>query len=361
LEGIAEVCHRRGKPLIVDEAWGAHLPFHPDLPTWAMDASADVCVVSVHKMGGGFEQGSVFHHQGDLVEWPHLAACADLLMTTSPSVPIYAALDGWRHQMVDEGQALLQSALQLSHDVRGRIDALPGLRVLDSELRGHEASHDLDRLQILIDVSELGITGYQAADWMRDTRHLDVGMADHRRTLATLSIADDVDTADRLITALTALTSAAAEMEDPPQVAVPSPTEIQLDTVGAPPCVLRSRLPAHRSRRGGLHRRRTAHPLPAGHSRGGARRAAQRCGHRLSPQRAGGRNGDPGCHRPQPGHIPLHRRSRLMASYAVMPTLSRQPSSVRFSAAAMTARAAARLLGVRLSAAWRGESESRTG
>ncbi len=34
---IAAVCHRHGKPLIVDEAWGAHLPFHEDLPTWAMD------------------------------------------------------------------------------------------------------------------------------------------------------------------------------------------------------------------------------------------------------------------------------------------------------------------------------------
>ena len=51
LAGITKVCHERGKPLIVDEAWGAHLPFHEDLPTWAMDAGADVCVVSVHKMG----------------------------------------------------------------------------------------------------------------------------------------------------------------------------------------------------------------------------------------------------------------------------------------------------------------------
>ncbi len=59
ITAIADICHRRGKPLIVDEAWGAHLPFHQDLPTWAMDAGADVCVVSVHKMGTGFEQGSV--------------------------------------------------------------------------------------------------------------------------------------------------------------------------------------------------------------------------------------------------------------------------------------------------------------
>ena len=67
IAAIAGLCHQRGKPLIVDEAWGAHLPFHQDLPTWAMDAGADVCVVSVHKMGTGFEQGSVFHQQGALV------------------------------------------------------------------------------------------------------------------------------------------------------------------------------------------------------------------------------------------------------------------------------------------------------
>ena len=110
---IAEVCHARGKPLIVDEAWGAHLPFHEDLPTWAMDAGADVCVVSVHKMGAGFEQGSVFHVQGDLVDRDRLSACADLLMTTSPNVMVYAAIDGWRRQMVEHGRELLGDALEL--------------------------------------------------------------------------------------------------------------------------------------------------------------------------------------------------------------------------------------------------------
>jgi arginine decarboxylase len=47
LEAIVEICHRRGKPLIVDEAWDALLPFHPDTPPWAMSAGADICVVSV--------------------------------------------------------------------------------------------------------------------------------------------------------------------------------------------------------------------------------------------------------------------------------------------------------------------------
>jgi arginine/lysine/ornithine decarboxylase len=96
LAGITAVCPARGRPLIVDEAWGAHLPFHDELPTWAIDPGADVCVTSVHKMGAGLEQSSVFHLQGDMIAPEVLQACGDLLGTTSPSVLIYAALDGWR-------------------------------------------------------------------------------------------------------------------------------------------------------------------------------------------------------------------------------------------------------------------------
>jgi len=177
LAAIADECHRRGKPLIVDEAWGAHLPFHEGLPTWAMDAGADICVVSVHKMGMGFEQGSVFHIQGDLVDTAHLSACADLLMTTSPNVMIYSALDGWRRQMVETGHELLDTALTLATSLREDIEQLPDLEVLDSELLGHQASHDLDTMQVLIDVSRTGATGYQCADWLRAERSIDVGMS----------------------------------------------------------------------------------------------------------------------------------------------------------------------------------------
>jgi arginine decarboxylase len=61
IAGIAELCHSRDVALIVDEAWGAHLPFHPDLPAWGMSCGADLVVTSVHKMGGAIEQSSVFH------------------------------------------------------------------------------------------------------------------------------------------------------------------------------------------------------------------------------------------------------------------------------------------------------------
>ena len=233
IKAIAGICHRRGKPLIVDEAWGAHLPFHQDLPAWAMDVDADVCVVSVHKMGTGFEQGSVFHQQGTLVDPDQLSACADMLMTTSPNVMIYAALDGWRRQMVEHGHDLLDNALRRADQVRADIGALPGLHVLREEFLGAEASHDLDPLHVVIDVSGLGISGYDAADWLRAHERLDMGLSDHRRIEATLSIADDDQTAARLVSALRALTGH-ADLPRAEPVALPGIGELQAEPAMLP-------------------------------------------------------------------------------------------------------------------------------
>lgn len=227
LQAIVEVCHSHGKPVIVDEAWGAHLPFHNDLPTWAMDAGADVCVVSVHKMGIGFEQGSVYHLQGSLVDPVRLSQCADVLATTSSNVLLYAAIDGWRRQMVQHGTQLIGDALALTERTREAIERIPGLHVLRDELLSEEASHDYDPMHVLVDVSELGVSGYHVADWLRAEHRIDVGINDHRRVEATMSIADDDESAGRLLAALEQLPDAAKGMPEPRKVALPTANDLE--------------------------------------------------------------------------------------------------------------------------------------
>lgn len=234
LAAIVEICHRSGKPLIVDEAWGAHLPFHPDLPTWAMSAGADLCLVSVHKMGMGFEQGSVYHLQGDLIDPIRLSQCSDLLATTSANVMIYAGMDAWRHQMVQNGTELLGRALDLTRRVRSDIERIPGLHVLEKELLGAEASREHDPMHVLIDVTKLGVSGYQGADWLREHRRIDVGLSDSKRIEATMSMADDDETAERLLDALKALASAAPELPQPPAVQLPGPGDLDAETAMLP-------------------------------------------------------------------------------------------------------------------------------
>lgn len=235
LAAIAEVCHRRGRPLIVDEAWGAHLPFHPDLPTWAMDAGADVCVTSVHKMGGGLEQSSVFHHQGDLVDPDVLASRADLLGTTSPNVLIYAALDGWRAHMVADGHRLLDAALRRARSVRTSIEEIDGLHVDHAEFLGPQRAYDLDPLQVIIDINTLGPNGYTAADWPREHHRINLHVSDHRRISAQLTYADDDHTTEKLLQGLRDLAAHADSMADERgSVQVPAPHELRLEQVLLP-------------------------------------------------------------------------------------------------------------------------------
>ncbi|MER5550403.1 aminotransferase class I/II-fold pyridoxal phosphate-dependent enzyme [Streptomyces sp. NPDC002793] len=235
LRAIAEVCHRRSRPVIVDEAWGAHLPFHPDLPSWAMDAGADVCVTSIHKMGSGLEQGSVFHLQGDLVDHDTLASRADLLGTTSPSVLLYAGIDGWRRQMVLHGHELLSRALELAGDVRERIEKIDGMHVNDrDDFCGPGKAAEFDPLPVIIDISELGTNGYRAADWLRAHHQIDMHLVDHRRISAQFTHADDETTAGRLLDALRDLSRQAHTLDPAPVVELPGPDELRPDQTCLP-------------------------------------------------------------------------------------------------------------------------------
>jgi arginine decarboxylase len=232
IRAVAEVCHGLGRPLIVDEAWGAHLPFHPDLPPWAMDAGADLCVTSVHKSGSAIEQSSVFHLQHDRVDPAVLKAREDLLGTTSPTSLVYATLDGWRRQMVEHGKELLGAALSLAERTRAALDALPGIRVMSDEFTGPGAARSYDPLKIVIDVSEAGISGYQGADWLRDHERVTVGLSDHRRMVAQLTVADDDDSAATLVRSVAALCEAG--LPAPRAVHLPDPADLELETAMLP-------------------------------------------------------------------------------------------------------------------------------
>lgn len=192
-----------------------------------MDAGADICVTSIHKMGSGLEQGSVFHLQGGLVPADLLRMRADLLGTTSPSVLLYAGLDGWRRQMALHGKELMGGALELAAEVREQIEKFDGMHVNDrDDFCGAGVADDFDPLPAVIDIEALGITGYQAADWLREHRDINVHLADHRRIGAQITHGDDRETTRQLLAALQDLVRAAPELRPAPRVEVPSPGEL---------------------------------------------------------------------------------------------------------------------------------------
>ncbi|WP_133916746.1 aminotransferase class I/II-fold pyridoxal phosphate-dependent enzyme [Streptomyces sp. NBC_00582] len=234
IRGVARVCHEFDVPLIVDEAWGAVLPFHPGLPPWGMDAEADLVVTSVHKTGGAIEQSSVFHLQYDRVSPEVLKQREDLLGTTSASSLVYATLDGWRRQMVEQGHDLLETALRRAERVRAAVAELPGVTPMGQEVVDEGLAASYDPLKIVIDVRGLGISGMQAAEWLRTHRHVDLGGSDSCRVSASLTYADDDATEKTLLDALGALVDGADSIERQPRVHLPEPSALELEQAMLP-------------------------------------------------------------------------------------------------------------------------------
>ena len=84
--GCAEVAHAAGVPLVVDQAWGPHLGFHPSLPAGALQSGADAVITSTHKIVGSLTQSAMLHvGHGDLIDVGALGRAVRLLRSTSPS------------------------------------------------------------------------------------------------------------------------------------------------------------------------------------------------------------------------------------------------------------------------------------
>ena len=59
IKKIADIVHSYDIPLIVDEAHGPHLGFNDKLPISSIEAGADICCQSTHKIIGALTQCSL--------------------------------------------------------------------------------------------------------------------------------------------------------------------------------------------------------------------------------------------------------------------------------------------------------------
>lgn len=202
---IAEICHNAGIPLLVDEAWGPHFHFHPQLPQSATAAGADAAVNSSHKMTSAITQGSTLLLRHGLLDLERIHPLVDMVQTTSPSVLIYASLDTNRRLLATQGHALLDRTITLARHLRQALEAIPGLTVLSPEIISNRPGADFDVTRVLVDVAGLGITGFEAEQILRDQHGVHVEMSDLLSVLLLITIGDDEATIQRAIDAFQSL------------------------------------------------------------------------------------------------------------------------------------------------------------
>ncbi|MGH2615254.1 MAG: aminotransferase class I/II-fold pyridoxal phosphate-dependent enzyme [Thermomicrobiales bacterium] len=202
LGSIAETAHARGVPVYVDEAWGPHVHFHPALPPSAMASGVDGAVASTHKVLGSLTQAAILNVRGGLIDPDRVRTTVGMAQTTSPSVLVLASIDTTRRQMALAGEALLDRAIALAEDARHRLQALPGIGVLDAQQLGIDA---FDLTKLVIDVDGLGITGYEAENALRHRFGVGPEMSDLVGVVCLITIGDSEASIDRLVNAFATL------------------------------------------------------------------------------------------------------------------------------------------------------------
>ncbi|MDD3054107.1 MAG: aminotransferase class I/II-fold pyridoxal phosphate-dependent enzyme [Endomicrobiaceae bacterium] len=201
IKKIADLCHRKGKVLLVDEAHGPHLKFHDQLPMSATDAGADLCVQSTHKILSALSQGSVLHHKSKLVDINRVKKIVSMLQTTSPSYLTLASIDVARKQAVLHGKEMLSKVIEAAQWARKEINNIPSMKCFTRK-EMNDLGFDLDVTKLTINVTKTGLSGYEVDAILAKEYNIQVDCSDTFNLIAIMGIGSDQEDVEKLVSAL---------------------------------------------------------------------------------------------------------------------------------------------------------------
>ncbi|MDQ8737433.1 aminotransferase class I/II-fold pyridoxal phosphate-dependent enzyme [Paenibacillus sp. LHD-38] len=111
LRPYVEAVHRKNKPILIDEAHGAHFGMHPSFPNAALSEGVDAVVQSAHKTLPTLTMGALLHIQGNRISRETLRQSLAMIQSSSPSFPILASMDISRAMIDTLGEDMFQKSL----------------------------------------------------------------------------------------------------------------------------------------------------------------------------------------------------------------------------------------------------------
>jgi lysine decarboxylase len=194
VRGLARVAAQCEVPLVVDEAWGAHLHFSERLPDSALECGADLVLNSIHKIVGSLTQSAILHlGDGSRVAEDIVDRVVTLVESTSPSALLTASLDAARRLAATRGSELLDDTLDALERARREIREIPGLDVLDDRLASRPGVHAYDPLRLAVDVRGTGASGHRVAALLRELDDIYLELASETVIVAVFGLGEDAE------------------------------------------------------------------------------------------------------------------------------------------------------------------------
>jgi arginine decarboxylase len=194
VEALARVAHGRDVALVVDQSWGPHFGFHPDLPAGAISLGADAALTSTHKIVGSLTQSALLHVAGTgRIDPKAVGRAIRLVRSTSPSSLLMASLDGARRQLAVHGEALLHETIAAAAQTRAKLETTPGIRCIAYDFVGRPGVADYDPLRLVLDTRGTGCTGYEVAEALRNAYDVQPELATVATLVCVLGVSQPAD------------------------------------------------------------------------------------------------------------------------------------------------------------------------
>ncbi len=201
LKEIVRLAHERGMKVLVDEAHGTHLYFGENLPISGMAAGGDLAAVSMHKSGGSLTQSSVLLC-GEGMDPEHIRQIINLTQTTSASYLLMVSLDISRRNLALHGKESFQRVSAMAEYARSEINDIGGYYAYGRELIDGDSVYDFDVTKLSVYTQDIGLTGIEVYDLLRDEYDIQIEFGDIGNILAYISIGDRIMDIERLVGAL---------------------------------------------------------------------------------------------------------------------------------------------------------------
>lgn len=201
LRSIVRIAHEHDIMVLVDEAHGTHLSFNENLPVSAMEAGADMAAVSMHKSGGSLTQSSLLL-LGENVNTRYVEQIINLTQTTSASYLLLSSLDISRRNLALRGRESFEKVASMAQYAREEINSIGGYYAYGKDLVNGGSIFDYDVTKLSVYTRDIGLTGIEVYDLLRDEYDIQIEFGDIGNILAYISIGDRIQEIERLVGAL---------------------------------------------------------------------------------------------------------------------------------------------------------------
>ena len=199
---IADIVHRKGIPLIVDEAHGAHFRFGKWFPDSALDMGADAVIQSVHKTLPRLTQTVLLHIKGNYVNSRNIERYLSIFQSSSPSYVFMASIENSifvMDRMQNERDSVQMKEYE-AHlmDLRRRLASMKNLRLVDRDIVGMGGVWDLDVSKIVVSTRGTALSGADLSSILREKYHLEMEMCGADYVTAITTVFDSPEGLQRL-------------------------------------------------------------------------------------------------------------------------------------------------------------------